>query len=227
MIVPDRNRPLVKICGVRDVSAATVATRAGADLLGFMFAESRRKVEPRLMIEVRDALETLDEVRPLLVGVTVNLRAEKIADLIAQTQMDAIQLSGDERPELLSEIDIPVIKTVHVESTTTIDDLRRKASEWLDQSKPVCALLIDTKVPGHYGGTGVRADWSLIAGLGADYPLFLAGGLMPGNVGEGIRTVHPWGVDVSSGVEIDGEKDHALIESFVVRSRQAFHSLQL
>lgn len=225
MIAPARPG-IVKICGMRDVASATVAANAGADLLGFVLAETRRQVAPELISDVREHLESLGDERPMLVAVTVNLTAEELQQLVQRGQVDMVQLSGDESPDLLDYIDIPVIKTVHVEQGMDVDDLRRTTERWFDRPRPVRALLVDAKVAGHYGGTGARADWALAALLAQEYPVMLAGGLMPGNVGEGISTVHPLGVDVSSGVEIGGVKDHALIESFVVRARQAYSSLQ-
>lgn len=215
-------RNTVKVCGLRDVRAAAVAAHAGADFLGFILAETRRKAPPELIVEVRRHLETIGEAPPLLVGVTVNRSAREIGDLVNQSRMDVVQLSGDESPELLDDVDIPVIKTLHIDDSMDVADLRQTADAWLDHPKPVTALLIDAKVTGHYGGTGAQTDWTLSALLAEHYPLVLAGGLKPGNVAEGISAVGPLGVDVSSGVEIDGVKDHALIESFVARARLSF-----
>ncbi len=221
-LVPDAAHGMVKICGLRDVGAAMTAARAGADLLSFILADSRRKVAPDLISEVRLHLETMQEERPLLVGVTVNSGPREIAEHVDRGQMDIVQLSGDETREVLDDIDVPAIKTVHVEQGMPIEDLRRNADAWLDHPRPVVALLIEGRVAGHYGGTGIRTDWPLAALLVKDYPVMLAGGLKPGNVAEGISAVRPSGVDVSSGVEIDGEKDYTLIESFVARARQSF-----
>ncbi len=220
----DLSRHIVKVCGIRDVPAAATASRAGADLLGFVVADSRRKVAPGLIREVREHL-ALVEKRPLLVGVTVNEPPQALADIVERGQVDVVQLSGDEVPELLDDICVPVIKTLHIARGMSFDDIRRKADAWLDHAKPVRAFLIDAKVDGHYGGTGIRADWTVAALMAERYPVILAGGLTLGNVAGGISTVRPNGVDVSSGVEIDGTKDHTLIETFVTRARQAFSAL--
>lgn len=216
---------VVKICGLRDAAAATVAAQAGADLLGFLMADSRRKVSPEIIADVRSELEAREFGQPLLVAVTVNSTAQEIAGIVERGKPDLVQLSGDETPELLDEIDVPLIKTLHVGAGVTLDGLRARADLWLDRPRPVWALHIDAKVTDQFGGTGERADWTLAALLADSYPVILAGGLKPGNVAEGISMVRPSGVDVSSGVEIGGVKDHALIESFVVRSKQAFLSL--
>jgi phosphoribosylanthranilate isomerase len=222
----DQSRPVVKICGIRDVDAAAIAWRAGADLLGFMLVDtSRRKVAPDLIREVRKHL-ALGKEPPLLVGVTVNERPQALADIVERGQVDVVQLSGDELPEVLDDVEIPVIKTLHVNGGMGVDYLRRRAEAWLDHPRPVWAFLIDAKVDGHYGGTGIRTDWTLAALMAEQYPVILAGGLTPGNVAEAISTVQPIGVDVSSGVEIDGVKDHTLIETFVTRARQTFTALK-
>lgn len=217
--------PVVKICGIRDVDAAAIASRAGANLLGFMLVDnSRRKVDPELIRDVRQHLAIVEK-RATLVGVTVNETLQTLAQIVKRGQVDVIQLSGDEDPGLLDDIDVPVIKTLHLTNEMRVDDLRRRADAWLDHRRPVWALLIDAKVGGRYGGTGTLVDWSVAASLSEQVPLILAGGLTPGNVVEGIATVLPKGVDVSSGVEIDGAKDHTLIETFVTRARQAFSAL--
>jgi phosphoribosylanthranilate isomerase len=87
--------------------------------------------------------------------------------------------------------------------------------------KPKCILLLDTGVKGKYGGTGKTFDWALAGDLAARFPVILAGGLTPENVGEAIKTVSPWGVDVSSGVETDGVKDIGKIKAFIKAVRRA------
>jgi phosphoribosylanthranilate isomerase len=213
---------IVKICGLRTVAAARTAALAGADALGFILAESRRQVAPTFVREVRETVLTGIERPPALVGVTVNATGDQIRSFVEESGIDVVQLSGDESPDLLAHIDVPVVKTIHVSADMTLDDLDRLADPWLDHPKPAVAIHIDAKVAGAYGGTGVRSDWSLAAHLASRYPALLAGGLNPGNVFEGIQAVAPRGVDVSSGVEIAGEKDLALIEAFIAHARQGF-----
>jgi phosphoribosylanthranilate isomerase len=88
--------------------------------------------------------------------------------------------------------------------------------------QPPLAILVDGYAEEFAGGTGVRADWRLAAEIGASFPIILAGGLEPENVGTAIRQVRPLGVDVSSGVEIDGEKSSGRIEEFIRAARRAF-----
>jgi phosphoribosylanthranilate isomerase len=213
---------IVKICGLRTVEAAMTATLAGADALGFILAESRRQVGPSFVREVRTAVHAAVERPPALVGVTVNATPDAIRRFGEEGQIDVVQLSGDESADVLAEIDLPVVKTIHVDDDATRDELDRLVEPWLDHPRPAVAILIDARVAGAYGGSGVRADWSHAAHLASRYPALLAGGLTPGNVFEGIQAVAPCGVDVSSGVEIAGEKDLALIEAFIAHARQAF-----
>lgn len=213
---------VVKICGLMDVQSARTAAVAGADMLGFILTESRREVEPSFVREVRSSFSDGAEQVPHIVGVTVNLSAEGAARLVEEAEVDLVQLSGDESPDLLDQIDVPVIKVVHVAAGMTMEELRPVVDPWFDHQRPALAILIDAKLPGAYGGSGIQSDWTVASQLAERYPAILAGGLKPGNVFEGIQAVAPRGVDVSTGVEIDGVKDSTLIEAFVARARQAF-----
>ncbi len=213
---------LVKICGLRDEAAARAATLAGADMLGFILAESRRQVSPSLVRGIRDSVRGITETPPVVVGVMVNPSPEQAAAMAVEAGIDAVQLSGDESPDMLDAIEIPVIKTIHVAAGMELEELVPEVDRWFDHPRAAVAVHVDAKVAGMYGGTGERSDWGVAARLAERYPTILAGGLRPGNVFEGINAVRPRGVDVSSGVEIGGEKDHALIEAFIAHARQAF-----
>jgi phosphoribosylanthranilate isomerase len=216
---------IVKICGLRSVEAARTATLAGADALGFVLAESRRQSSPALIRDVREAIKIEAERQPVIIGVTVNATVAEVASLAEATGIDLVQLSGDEDPDLLNDLAVPSIKTIHVTPGMRFDDLCRAVDRWFDHPRPVVAVLIDAKVDGVYGGSGVQSDWSIAALIAERYPAILAGGLKPGNVFESIHVVRPRGVDVSSGVEIDGQKDLALIEAFVAHARQGFSGM--
>lgn len=215
---------IVKICGLKSEDAARTASLAGADLLGFILAESRRQVSPSLVRKVRQTISDEMDGPPAVVGVMVNPDASDVLNAVRDGDLDIVQLSGDESPELLDEIDVPVIKTVHVAAEMRIEDVQRKIEPWLDHQRPAVAIHIDAKVEGLYGGTGMQSDWDVATLIAERYPALLAGGLNPGNVFDGIQVVGPRGVDVSSGVEIAGEKDHALIEAFIAHARQSFAS---
>lgn len=213
---------IVKICGLMDMQNAHAAANAGADLLGFILTESRREVAPEFVRSVRSSFVDGIEELPPIVGVTVNPDSGAAARLFEEAELDVLQLSGDESPELLDALDVPVIKTIHVAAGMTMEELVPVVDPWFDHQRPVVAILIDAKLPGVYGGSGAQSDWTVASQLAERYPSILAGGLKPGNVFEGIQSVAPRGVDVSSGVEIDGQKDATLIEAFVVRARQGF-----
>jgi phosphoribosylanthranilate isomerase len=128
-----------------------------------------------------------------------------------------IQLSGDERWEICLQLRRPAIKALRpVNGSPCAPDLIRSA-----EVGTASLCMLDADVPGAYGGTGQRADWDVAADIAAALPLMLAGGLNPANVEEAIRTVRPWAVDVSSGVERDGVKDVELIRDFGRAARSA------
>lgn len=208
------NRPAVKICGIRDPMAAEVAARAGASAVGVVLAPSRRQIDPETAHDIRDVLGAMN-LRIPIVGVIVNETPDSLHQLIERSGIDIVQLSGNETPDLLDDLSVPVIKAIRVMPGQTADHVMREIDLWLDHRRPVVAILLDAYADGHFGGTGLRADWTLAAQLAERYPLMLAGGLTPENVGDSIRQVQPFGVDVSSGVETRGAKDHAKIEAFV------------
>lgn len=216
-MIPESIHPelVVKICGIRDRNAADVAVRAGASTIGVMLAPSSRRISPDTAREIASGKEVP------VVGVVVNEPEGSLHDVIARTGIDIVQLSGDEAPDLLDTIEIPVIKTIRVAAGGIVDDAKRLIDPWLDHRRPVMAILLDAHVEGQYGGTGRRTDWTIAAALAGTYPIILAGGLTAANVGEGIRQVAPYGVDVSSGVETNGNKDHSKIRAFVASARAA------
>jgi phosphoribosylanthranilate isomerase len=203
---------IVKICGLRAVEHALAALDAGADLLGFIFAPSRRQVSPaevaRIAGAVRAATPAGRQVE--LVGVFVNEAPERMAAIARECDLDAIQLSGDEDVTLLDSLaGHAVIKTVRLNDAPG-------ERPWLhDHLQPTPRLHVDAHVPGSYGGAGVVADWERAAALARRRPIMLAGGLSAENVAAAIEHVRPWGVDVSSGVETAGIKDVAKIHAFV------------
>lgn len=220
--MPDTYTGMVKICGIQDASVARAAVAAGAGALGFMLTESRRRVRPD---DVANILSHLHGPRPLAVGVVVNPSPADIERTVRETGIDIVQLSGDESPDLLSEIDVRIWKALRFSGDTTFDDACRVIESWLAPNLPAATVMIDAAVPGHYGGTGHRAEWKLAARLAELYPIILAGGLTPESVGEAVHTVRPAGVDVSSGVEVEGAKDPARIKAFVEASQAAFGRL--
>lgn len=222
----DRQQPssaIVKICGLQEVVHARMAARVGADLLGFMLAPSRRRISVNAVRTIREKLEE-DGRRPPMVGVFVNETANAINTAVETAGLDAVQLSGDESPAMLDEVGVPVIKALRPLPGAGAEQLRRQAELWLDRPRPAVLLLIDAHVTGSYGGTGRIGDWAAAQLLAQRYPVLLAGGLTADNVVRAIETVRPLGVDVSSGVELDGVKEPDRIAAFIAAARKMAHA---
>jgi phosphoribosylanthranilate isomerase len=208
---------LVKICGLQAIEHALAAVDAGADLLGFIFAPTRRHVGPADVVQISRAvrLATPPDRRLTLVGVFVDEAPERMRAIAQQCDLDGIQLSGDEPIAIAEHLPgLAIIKAIRFRETAV-------EQSWLNSEAPNIRLLVDAHVPGAYGGAGVVANWDRARQLAHRRPIILAGGLTPANVGAAIERVRPWGVDVSSGVETDGAKDSAKIHAFVAAAHAA------
>jgi phosphoribosylanthranilate isomerase len=205
---------IVKICGLRTLEHARAAALAGADLVGFVFAPSRRQVTVEQAAAIVGGLRADPRTRSVgTVGLFVNRPAAEINATLAACDLDYAQLSGDERVADAAEIARPLIKSVRLDGSPG-------EQEWI-AGEAKALLLADAHVQGSYGGTGSVADWERAAELARVRPLLLAGGLSPANVAQAIARVGPYGVDVSSGVEREGVKDPEAIRAFVAAARGA------
>ena len=205
-------RTRVKICGLTNLEDALMAAEAGADLLGFIFADSPRRVEPLAVQKIIAALPPL--VRT--VGVFVNEKPETILEIAGRCRLDYLQLHGKETPaDCLLLDDRKIIKALRIGTGEPFPDF--------DLYGEQCEIfLYDTLVPGMAGGSGLTFDWQLLDHGRAGRYFILAGGLSPENVGQAIEMVRPWAVDVSSGVEREpGRKDRAKIEAFMNAVRRS------
>lgn len=207
----------VKICGLTNLDDALCAADAGASLLGFiLYARSPRYIEQS---HVRDIVSRMREEYPdiLMVGVFVNESPEHISGVLSAASLDYAQLSGDEPPASVAALHGRAYKAVR-----TTEEARHYIGVSAGQSSFLPELLLDAKHPVLYGGSGLRADESLAHTLACEVRLLLAGGLNPDIVTDAIQQIKPWGVDVSSGVEVSpGRKDHQRIRAFMAAVRSA------
>ncbi|MDQ2922930.1 MAG: phosphoribosylanthranilate isomerase [Candidatus Dormibacteraeota bacterium] len=189
----------VKICGLREAAGAIAAVNAGADLLGFHFCPSPRRVSPEEAKEIVDGLA----VRPKIVGVFIDQEQDEVRQIAEFVGLDLVQLHGSESPGF--DAGRPVIKVLKVK-----DGEIPGAEDWPDP------VMLDSWSPDQRGGTGRTWDWELARTLLSGRRVFIAGGLEPGNVGTVVSEFKPYGVDVSSGVEASvGIKDPDKIREFV------------
>lgn len=208
----------LKICGLRTSEQARCALEIGAHYIGLVFyPPSPRCVTPEEAASIIRSLRLHAESGrfvPKAVGVFVNEPPRKINALAREVGLDLAQLSGDESPEDCRAIEVPVLKAVRPQRPEDLDALEVYRPD-------VQAFLLDTKVDGMWGGTGAVGNWSLALQMARRYPTLLAGGLKPDNVRGAVEAAQPWGVDVSSGVETDGQKDARKIVQFAEQARLA------
>ena len=203
----------VKICGIRNLEDAFKAHELGADFLGFIFFEnSPRKLEPA---EARVIIRELPK-NVLKVGLFLDQDLNKVKDTAFKCGLDLLQLHGNEDPGYCAGLkkDFKIIKSFKVKDKTSVE----RASDY-----DICDhYLFDTYVKGVPGGTGVSFDWNVLAGMTFKRPIFLAGGLTPKNVGEAVKRLKPYAVDVASGVERSpGKKNHKLLKEFIENAKKA------
>jgi phosphoribosylanthranilate isomerase len=199
----------VKVCGVCDLPGARAAAEAGADLIGFHFCSSRRRISPQQALEIAEGLAELGERRPRLVGVFIDQSEAEVDEVAAFVGLDMVQLHGSEAPGF--DASRPVMKALKVR-----DGRVPETEAWPEP------ILLDSWSPDQRGGTGRSWDWESARELVARRRVFFAGGLDPGNVGDVVRRYRPFGVDVSSGVErAIRVKDAALMGAFVQAVREA------
>ena len=200
----------VKICGLKNSEHVEAAVQAGVDFIGFMFAPSKR----RITVEEAINLATLIPTEVKKVGVFVNETPETIVQIAQQVGLDYIQYHGDETPEMIAQIGLPAIKAFSIRSK---EDAVRAAQYDVD------FYLFDAPGTDYRGGSGNSFDWMLLDDV--KIPLekvILAGGLNAENVGLAIALVEPFAVDVSSGVEVDGQKDVEAIATFIENAKGEF-----
>jgi phosphoribosylanthranilate isomerase len=203
----------VKICGITNSADAMAAIDAGANLIGFNFYEkSPRHITPAEAAKIRAQLPQ----RVKAVGIFVNPRSADVMALRKSLKLDAVQLHGDESPDVVADIAAaaPVIKAFRVEPEFPL--------AILDEYPGAFAFLFDAAHTGQYGGTGRTTDWDAARRAALSHRIILAGGLKVENVAAAVRIVRPYGIDVASGVESSpGKKDHERLREFIQEVRRA------
>jgi phosphoribosylanthranilate isomerase len=191
----------IKLCGLSRPQDIETANLLKPDYIGFVFApNSRRYITPQQAAELRKLLDP--EIQA--VGVFVDEAPDRVADLLNRGVIDLAQLHGGEDQRYIAILRIltekPLIQAFRVDTAEDVAAARESTADY---------ILLDAGT----GGTGKRFDWKLLQGL--DRPYFLAGGLESDNVAEAVETLHPFGVDVSSGIETAGVKDPQKMTDFV------------
>jgi len=210
----------VKICGTTSLEDAQAAVDAGADALGFIFAESPRRVAP---LVARDIVRSLPE-RIEKIGVFVNATAEHICEIVAKVGLTGVQIHGDDELRLAMSLTtavgargpLIVMPVFPVGYFGLTGELLGKRRDILRRSLNIHRVVYDTAAKGKWGGTGKTWDWAAVVAQPPHLQLVVAGGLTPANVSEAIHATHAWGVDVTTGVECEpGKKDHEKVRAFV------------
>lgn len=200
----------VKICGITREDDALLAVAMGADAVGFIFAPSKRQIAPSV---ARDIVRRLPP-EILTVGVFRDEAASRVVEIVNTAGLRAAQLHGHESAETTRWVRerVPYVIRAFAAGDAELDHARSYGAD---------AILMDSPLP----GSGEVFDWSLAEGKPDGLRVILAGGLDPGNVGEAVRKVKPWGVDVASGVEADrgdpGQKDARKVRAFIEAARAA------
>jgi phosphoribosylanthranilate isomerase len=201
---------LVKVCGITNPGDARVAADAGADAVGFIFAESPRRVD---VDEARRISIALPE-NMMRVGVFVDEEPAEVLSIVREVGLDLVQLHGDEVPEtvaVLREAGVKVMKALRVESAATLEALDEYEAD---------LFLLDAYSTRARGGTGERFDWGVAKSLKGRDNIVVSGGLGPENVREAVEFFEPFGVDASSSLEDGpGRKNGELVRRFVLAAK--------
>ena len=208
------HRTRIKICGLRKADDALAAAVAGADAIGLIFYQA----SPRA-VTIDQALAIRSVLPPFVstVALFVNAARAEVEAVLAEVNPGLLQFHGDEDETYCASFRAPYLKVCRVGAGTRANDLLQFKARFASAS----GLLLDTLHASQYGGTGESFDWHVIPDEMRSR-IVLSGGLTPHNVGGAIRSIHPWAVDVSSGVEAaKGVKDHVKIAEFINEVRRA------
>lgn len=191
------------------MEAAQSAQAAGADMIGFIFAASKRRIEPEQAATISKAVPAVAKV-----GVFVDESVAIVNQIADLCHLDYVQLHGQESLAYCRQIKRPVIKAFQVTKQCGYQQINEFKVEY---------ALLDSYIPGQKGGTGIAFDWHAAKETCGkiSLPVLVAGGLTAENVRQAVLTLSPAGVDVSGGVETNGVKDTAKIRQFIQAARAA------
>jgi phosphoribosylanthranilate isomerase len=203
-------RTRIKFCGIRRAADAKSAVDLGVDAIGFVLVpQSKRFIAAERAAKLRTQLPPFVSA----VALFMDASAADVRRAIEVLQPDLLQFHGREEPSFCAAFGLPYVKAIAMGGVSTPAREERRF-------RAAAALLLDSHVPGAMGGRGETFDWSKVAKLRR--PVVLAGGLTPHNVGQGIRRLRPYAVDVSSGIELKpGVKDLDKMRAFVKAVRRA------
>lgn len=205
--------PLIKICGITNILDALHAVNAGATAIGFNFySKSKRYISPNNARDIADKIRN----RITIIGLFVNEQISVVQEIQNTVGLHYLQFHGDETPKYVSRFS-SAIKVFRVNNNIEDELISQYSTD---------AILFDTFSEGEFGGTGRTFNWKLTEPFSKKYSVIIAGGLNPENVQGAIRNAKPFGVDVSSGVEIKpGVKDKIKVTSFINEARTAFETI--
>jgi phosphoribosylanthranilate isomerase len=222
----------IKICGNTSLEDALLAAEAGADAVGFVFAPSPRQVTAAEVAAITPHLPAMVEK----IGVFVDATPEEIVSTVQACGLTGVQLHFNADPDLPTRLreqlgpEVRILCVLHFNAESAMQSAAQMDEH--ARNPHVDAVLVDSRTTVAAGGTGVTYDWVearkvIFGNAEARKRLVAAGGLNPANVAEAIATLHPWGVDVASGVEAaPGRKDVAKVKEFIVRARAADREME-
>lgn len=203
----------IKICGITSIEVARCCMDAGADALGFVFAESRRNISVEAAGRIVKSLPSGVQK----VGVFVDLPHPEVAEIADSLKLDLLQFHGKESPGYCRGFPGKAVKSFRVSGPSDLEIIK-------DYRGSIRACLLDSYEQSQVGGTGRTWDWSILGDkidqAFSEIPLIVAGGLSVPNVRAALDKIKPYGVDTSSGVEINGQKDCTLIRNFITEVRR-------
>ncbi len=193
----------IKICGLTRIEDVEAAVSSGADAIGFVFTASPRRISAEAAVQLSSGVPS----GVLRVGLFLNQDKSEIDRVLNTVALDVLQFHGNESEQQCDTYGLPWLKAVAMENAQSVSQAEHDYPSAM-------GLLLDSHGTGKRGGSGKVFDWSLSAPVSK--PVWLAGGLNPDNVAAAIRTVRPYAVDVSSGVEASpGIKDAERIQEFI------------